>query len=206
MVGVGAGAGAGAGAAFAASTGENCGGPVSSMALSSAGLSCPWLGASAAVPGGPESRCSCSTPATLPFCRRTWGEASGEFCRVIAVAARGSPRPPFGVIPRREPETLVCVCTLALCGASAVIEASGPAHSAHGTTKLSGCSPHDQCLQRLQCSQLQQRWRRLSTVAPLWHYRWQSCLSLRELQRMTLSYLAQSRQPTLSLNQTQRYT
>ena len=69
---------------------------------------------------------------------------------MIAVAARGSPRPPFGVIPRREPETLVCVdATLALCGASVVIEASGPVHSAPVPPKA-GCSPHDQCLQRLQ--------------------------------------------------------
>ena len=35
------------------------------------------------------------------------------------------------------------------------------------------------------CSLLAQRLPRLSTVAPLWHCRLQSCLSLRELQRMT---------------------
>ena len=51
------------------------------------------------------------------------------------------------------------------------------AHEIAAAALAQDAATHDQCLQRLQCSQVQQRWRRLSTVARLWHCRWQLSLA-----------------------------
>ena len=108
MVGVGAGAGAGAGAVFAASTGENWGGPVFFDGF---------------------VFCLAFLPVAWSFRRRSWragepllipvdGDAAflppdvGRGIWRVSCDCCGCPRlatPSFGTIPRGEPETLVCL-------------------------------------------------------------------------------------------------